>query len=461
VGSGKASELAQKEGLAGAFFKGAITTLLATPCSGPGLTTALAWCRGKPPHLVYLVFACLALGMALPYILIGLNPRLVRMLPKPGAWMETFKQTMGFVLLGTVVYLFTFLPAPIIVPTIALIFGLWAACWWIGRTPVTAEFPQMVRAWLFAGAFACLVGWLSLSWLAGVMNNRFSKSVDREISQRQSAAAELAKVPKNEHELPWQPFSEERLEKLLAEKKTVLVDFTADWCPTCKVLEATVLNTKQIRQAVDEHKIETLVADWTARDPKIREMLNALESDDIPVLAIFPATDPNRPIVLRGGYTQSMLIKRIKEAAPVTEAVKAASVTREQFPLPWQPFSAKKLADLKAENKTVLVNFTADWDHSVKILEKVVLNTKEVRQVVMKHKIVALTADWTERNKEVENAIQSLGQSQIPVLAIYPAGRPDDPIVLVGGYTQRTVIKRIEEAVALSSGKARASTAMK
>lgn len=315
VGSGKASELAQKEGPAGAFFKGAITTLLATPCSGPGLATALAWCNGKPPHLVYLVFAFLGLGMALPYLVIGAFPALVKLLPKPGAWMETFKQAMGFVLLGTVVFMFTYMPAALIVPTVALLFGLWAACWWIGRTPLTAEIPQTVRAWVVGAVGAGLVGWFSFSFLSDLMSHRFLKAVDREIALRQTNVAAEPKAVRSEHELPWQPFTVERLKKLTSENKTVMVDFTADWCQTCKFLEAKVLNTKEVRDAVQQHQVETLVADWTSPNPVINDMLTALGSEQIPVLAIFPAGKPNEPIVLIGGYSKATLIKRIEEAA--------------------------------------------------------------------------------------------------------------------------------------------------
>src|SRR6185503_3318927 len=141
-----------------------------------------------------------------------------------------------------------------------------AAFWWIGRTPVTAELPQTIRAWASGAVFAALVGWFALTTLTGVMESRFERTLDKEISQRQAAAAEVAKAPKSEYELDWQPFSVEKLKELTAERKTVLVDFTADWCPTCIALENAVLNTKAVKQAVEEHQVETLLADWTERD---------------------------------------------------------------------------------------------------------------------------------------------------------------------------------------------------
>ena len=121
---GACGRAGSKGGCGGAFSKGVMTTILATPCSGPGLATALTWSATKPPHLVYLVFTFMGLGMALPYLVIGAFPQLIRFIPKPGAWMDTFKQLMGFVLMATVVYMFTMLQPERVIPTLALIFAL-------------------------------------------------------------------------------------------------------------------------------------------------------------------------------------------------------------------------------------------------------------------------------------------------------------------------------------------------
>jgi len=115
---GTAGGSASGEGYGGAFSKGVLSTLLATPCSGPFLGSALAWAVVQPAYLTYAVFVFVALGMASPYLLVGVFPRLVRLLPRPGNWMITFKQIMGFVLLATVVYLLSFIPAPSVLPTV-------------------------------------------------------------------------------------------------------------------------------------------------------------------------------------------------------------------------------------------------------------------------------------------------------------------------------------------------------
>ncbi len=164
VGSGKTLEAAESEGPIGAFLKGVLTTLLATPCSGPLIVPTLAWALKQPKPVIFGTFASMGLGMGFPYLMISMFPRLINLLPKPGAWMDTFKQIMGFVLLATVVWLFSFLNPDYFVPSLALLFALWAACWWIGRTPLTAEAVRNSKPmWALARLLLELVGFRFIS----------------------------------------------------------------------------------------------------------------------------------------------------------------------------------------------------------------------------------------------------------------------------------------------------------
>ena len=122
-GSGSVQSAAAKEGPLGAFLKGVVTTVLATPCTAPLMAAAIAWAVTQPLVTNLIVFAAVGLGMASPYLLIGVYPELLRFLPKPGAWMETFKQVSGFVLLGTVVFILSFIEPAAVVPTILLLLG--------------------------------------------------------------------------------------------------------------------------------------------------------------------------------------------------------------------------------------------------------------------------------------------------------------------------------------------------
>jgi thiol:disulfide interchange protein len=334
AGGNKAGQLSAKEGFSGAFAKGAVTTVLATPCSGPFLGSALGFAVAQPPLVTYLMFASIGLGMASPYLLIGAYPQLIRFLPKPGAWMDTFKQTMGFVLLATVAYLLTLVKWQLMVPTFALLVGLWAGCWWIGRTPLYAELPQKLRAWGLGGALAGVTGLVAFQWVGPVMHERFQRTVDREIASR-SNAPQLARETETDDpdRLPWRPFSTQELAALTQEGKTVMVDFTADWCVTCKTLEKFVLNTAETKHIVTTNGIVTMVADMT-RSPEDEGMwLEKLTGGRlVPVLAIFPAGRPNEPIVLNNGYTKGLLFDKLKQAGPSRGSSQVAELTAMSKP---------------------------------------------------------------------------------------------------------------------------------
>jgi len=156
AGGSAASELASKEGYSGAFIKGVLATVLATPCTGPLLGPAIGWAVAQPPLLTYLAFTAVGLGMALPYLLIGAFPKLIGFLPKPGAWMDTFKQVMGFA-----VWIFTFMNEGYFVQSYWLLFAIGVACWIVGRTPITAEFPRKAKAWAAAAAIVSIVAVLA------------------------------------------------------------------------------------------------------------------------------------------------------------------------------------------------------------------------------------------------------------------------------------------------------------
>lgn len=286
VGGSTANQLASKEGFTGAFAKGAITTVLATPCSGPYLGTALGFALAQPPAVIYLMFASIGLGMASPYLLIGAFPQLLRWLPKPGAWMDTFKQVMGFVLLGTVVYLMRLVRPDYFIPTLALLFGIWAGVWWIGRTPVYAELPAKLRSWGVGIAVAGIIGALGFQWLG----------------------------PQTADSLAWRKFSIDELTQLTAEGKTVMLDFTADWCPNCKYLEHVVLNTPKTKDFIERRGIVAMVADLTEYPAEEQALLNSLGAKTIPFMAIFPAGRPNEPIVLPDVYTQGTLFEKLEQA---------------------------------------------------------------------------------------------------------------------------------------------------
>jgi len=198
MGSRAVNDLADKEGPAGAFSKGILTTVLATPCSGPFIGVAVGIAVIAPVWLNFAVFTSMAFGMAFPYLVVGAFPELIKLLPKPGSWMETLKQFMGFVLMGTAVWIVYFLEDRFVVPVLAMLVVLGVACWIVGLTSFTATFQQRLRSWGCAGIF---VG-------AGIL-----------------LLFLLLPAPG----LPWEPYSPDVLQDYREQGHTVLVDFTADW----------------------------------------------------------------------------------------------------------------------------------------------------------------------------------------------------------------------------------------
>lgn len=289
-GSGSIQAAAAQEGPLGAFLKGVVTTVLATPCTAPFMAAAIAWAVTQSVATTLVVFASLGIGMASPYLLVGVFPELLRFLPRPGAWMETFKQISGFVLLGTVVFILSFIEPPAVIPTVLLLLGIGVACWLVARTPYTAHWRSRLQAWLAAGTVVLLFVAISFGWLYRVA----------------TAAPEAA----------WQPFSLERLKQYAVdERRTVVVDFSADWCLNCKVLEKAVLHTRPIEQAIAQAGAVTMYADYTNYPPEIDRTLKALGANGVPVIAIFPGNAPYQPIVFRGGYTKNGLLNALQLAS--------------------------------------------------------------------------------------------------------------------------------------------------
>jgi suppressor for copper-sensitivity B len=288
-GSGGVHQAASKEGPLGAYLKGVVTTILATPCTAPFMASAIAWAITQNPSTTPIVFATLGLGMASPYILVGVYPELLRFLPKPGPWMETFKQISGFVLLATVVFILSFIDTIAIVPTLTLLLGIAVGCWLVARTPLTAEFGDRLKSWAYAGTIVLVFIAISFGGLY-----------------------RIAKAPRD---MAWQPFSLERLKQVAVDEgRTVLVDFSAEWCLNCKFFEKTVLHTKPVEDAIARSGAVTMYGDYTKYPPEIDETIKALKANGVPVIAIFPGDAPYDPYVFTGGYRKNDLIAALERA---------------------------------------------------------------------------------------------------------------------------------------------------
>lgn len=282
---GSAAGGQHREGLTGAFMTGIFATLLATPCSGPFMGTTLAWSVKQPALVAFLVWGTMGLGMASPYLLIGAFPQLVNWLPRPGMWMVRLKEFAGFVLMGAVIWLMNSINRDLLIPTLIILVGVALGLWMIGNLYDHAANPRKkwsVRAAaLTLSAAICGYGW-SLQYRG--------------------------------HELPWQKFSTALVNDLRQSGDPVLIDFTADWCAICKTNEKAALNRPETVAFVKQHGIVPVLADYTDEDPEIKAWLDYCKQEGVPLTLIFPRGRPDAAIPLRGLYSQSTLLTKLKEA---------------------------------------------------------------------------------------------------------------------------------------------------
>ena len=251
-----------------------LATVLATPCSGPFLGSTLAWTLAQPPAVVFAIFVSLGLGMALPYVVLTANPALLKIVPKPGPWMETFKQSMGFVLMATVVYLMISLRQDLILFTVAFLVFVSLGCWWWGRF---ATFDQSSGKRFATLAMALAIMGLGAQLSFGNLRGLFHAESDN----------------------AWIAFDSSRFESDLG-TRSVFVDFTADWCPNCKYNEAFVYDSEEVRRKFADKGVVVYKADITHRDPRtdmIERLMEKLGAKSIPFMAVFPHDQPGEPHV--------------------------------------------------------------------------------------------------------------------------------------------------------------------
>lgn len=303
-GSDKLSSMSNAKGYAGSFFTGVLATVLSTPCSAPFLGTAIGFAFAQPAWLVILLFLTVGLGLSAPYLVLSAKPAWLKKIPKPGQWMENFKQLMGFVLLGSVVWLLSIVAVQLGTSAIAWVLGFLLvvcfACWLWARL---VDFEASGRKKLtVAAVLSAIVGGAFLWFVV--------PSVTAPTVPATQAGASTTDAVK------FTPFSVAALDKALADKKTVFIDFTAEWCLTCKVNERVAINKEAVGKKLDAGGVVALKADWTNQDPEITRMLSKLGRSAVPTYVIFPGGDPTHPIVLSEIISEQQLLDALDKAGP-------------------------------------------------------------------------------------------------------------------------------------------------
>lgn len=280
--------LQQKQGLSGSFFTGVLATIVATPCSAPFLAPALGAALALPTLASFAVFTAIGLGLSTPYLVLAAYPAAVRALPRPGAWMESFKQGMAFLLYGTVGLMIWILAGQLsgeallsaLLALTLLAFALWL--YGCATAPSASGKPRRVP---FVLAIVLAVGALAYGW------------------PRAAAPDEIV----------WEPWSAERVAALRAEGRPIYVDFTARWCFTCQTNKKAVFHgpgSGDVLKTFRDQKIATLRGDWTNRDPLITAELKRWNRAAVPFNLLYL---PGRP--------EPKILPELLTAATVLEAL--------------------------------------------------------------------------------------------------------------------------------------------
>ena len=289
--TGVGAGLQMKSGYGGSFFTGVLATVVATPCSAPFLAPALGAALALAPAASIAIFTAIALGLAVPYLLLSIFPDAVKLLPRPGAWMETFKQLMAFPLYATVGFL------------------VWVLA---GQTPDTGLLTVLLGLVLVAMAAWAYGRWTQHGGAAG--RRRFGFAFAAVLL---AAGVVLGYPPRPSTEIVWEKWSPDTVARLRAEGKTLYVDFTARWCATCQSNKALVFSSDRVRAALRLRGVVLLRADWTNRDPQITETLASFNRSAVPFdLIYFPGRAD--PVILPEILTPDIVLSALAKVGTPT-----------------------------------------------------------------------------------------------------------------------------------------------
>jgi thiol:disulfide interchange protein DsbD len=285
VGSITAGEgLASRSGVVGAFFTGVLAVAVAAPCTAPFMAAALGFALTQSALSALAVFVALGLGFALPFLLLGVWPRLLAFVPKPGAWMLTFKQFLAF-------------------PMYA------AAAWlvWVLAQQAGPRGVALISAAMIALALA--------AWLWSVTRNSSARRAGAVVAlivlgcglYGVSLLCDASAAPAAQTSKLGEPFTAAKLASLRAANRPVFVDATAAWCITCLVNEEAVLSQPGVKSAFASKNVAYLVADWTNQDPEVTALLKENGRSGVP-LYLYYAAGAKTPIILPQVLTQGTVL---------------------------------------------------------------------------------------------------------------------------------------------------------
>lgn len=246
-----------------AFLTGLLAVVIASPCTAPFMGASLGLALGLPAWQALLIFACLGLGMALPFLAASWSPLLARWLPRPGAWMNTFRRAMAFPMFATVVWLVWVLGQQTSIDGAAALLALLVA---LAMVIGALGIPGKARLPMVLFSIAVFIG---TTWATAHLVVKSSDAPTAALAQEK-----------------WQPWTKNKVDQVLATGTPVFVDFTAAWCVTCQY-NKTTLNRADVQAAFAAKNVTLLRADWTRRDPAISAALAQLGRNGVPVYVLY------------------------------------------------------------------------------------------------------------------------------------------------------------------------------
>lgn len=285
VGSG----LAERGGTSGAFFTGLLAAFVGAPCVGPFMAPAFATALSQPAPIVMAVFIVVGIGLAAPFVLLSFTPAFAKVLPKPGRWMETFRQVLAFPMFITVLWLLWVLAGQsdaegviaVLAGAILLGFGIWLAKK-IGQGGVGRAIAGLV----IIAAFVAPAAWT--------------------VWAKQEAEASTATIAAN----AWSP---EKVAELQSEGRVIFIDFTARWCVTCQFNKG-AMHDPAVAKTFEELNVAFLEADWTKKDKVIADELAKHGAAGVPLYLVYPASG-GAPQKLEQILTPGMIQQAVRQAA--------------------------------------------------------------------------------------------------------------------------------------------------
>lgn len=286
---GAGSGLAARSGYQGSFFTGVLATVVATPCTAPFMGPAIGFALTQSWLVAMLVFIALGVGMALPILLLSFVPALAKFMPKPGPWMETFKQFMAFPLYASALFFLWVLGNQVGVMGMSMVLGvcvLMAFAAWL--------YQRRVGMGLLFRSFNAATAALVLFAAIYILQTPFMQTAARSTGD----AVAMGELDADGNIAEFEPFSSARVDELRAAGRPVFVNMTAAWCITCLANEQTTLSTERVKRVMAEQDITYMKGDWTNEDPEISAVLEQFNRPSVPLYVLYPGDINAEPIIL-------------------------------------------------------------------------------------------------------------------------------------------------------------------